>query len=138
MVYQIFCLKKSDYPWFHFSLESVTSSEVTSGEASQGMGSAWKNHKQTPSLLFLYIRLRLVHQWSWFGLTMVCVNWHLCANGESYFRFTWCFMGDNNVVTNFRGWCHDFFSHLKINYIMYLIIKICDFDGGKLNLECSL
>ncbi len=35
LVYQIFCLKKSDCPWFLFSLESVTSREVTSGEAPQ-------------------------------------------------------------------------------------------------------
>ncbi len=32
LVYQIFCLKKSDCPWFLFSLESITPGEITSGE----------------------------------------------------------------------------------------------------------
>jgi len=32
LVYQIFCLKKSDYPWFLFSLESITSGELHLGK----------------------------------------------------------------------------------------------------------
>jgi hypothetical protein len=56
LVYQIFCLKKSDCPWFVLSLESVTF-----GEAPQGTGSDWKNlpgtahiDRQTDTLAFIY------------------------------------------------------------------------------------
>jgi hypothetical protein len=56
LVCQIFCLKKSDYPWFLFSLESVTSRE-----APQGTGSDWNNlpgtahtDRQTDTVALIY------------------------------------------------------------------------------------